>query len=690
MGSGPPREGAPAAAARRAIALRQELAAHNYRYFVLDAPAIGDAEYDALFRELQSLEQDHPSLITPDSPTQRVGSAPASVFEPVTHRLPMLSLSNAFTEEEASAFDRRVRDILEVDVVHYAVEPKFDGLAISLTYERGTLAVAATRGDGSTGENVTANLKTVGSVPITLNAKALPPLLEVRGEILMLKRDFAALNAAQTARGERLYVNPRNAAAGGLRQLDSRITASRRLAFFAYGVGAVEWGGVAPPATHAALMQWLEALRIPVSKERTVVGGVAALLGYYHALRERRADLPYEIDGVVYKVDDFEQQRQLGFVARAPKYAIAHKFPAEEAVTEVVAIDVQVGRTGAITPVARLKPVFVGGATVTNATLHNEDEIRRKDVRIGDTVIVRRAGDVIPEVVRVVPDKRPPAAQEFAMPVQCPQCASAIVRLPGEAAARCTGGLVCPAQRKAALLHFASRHALDIEGVGDKLAEQLVADVMVRTPADLYRLQLPDLEALPRMAEKSANNVLRAIERSKKTTLPRFIYALGIRHVGEATGGDLARHFGTLEALMSASVAELVEVRDVGSVLAQSIAGFFAEPHNRESIAQLRAVGVHWPEARATKGGGGVLRGLTFVLTGTLPSLSRDDAKSLIEAAGGKVTGSVSSKTDYLIAGADAGSKLAKAHELKVPVLDEQELHALIDKARESVVSGVR
>ncbi|MBA3506495.1 MAG: NAD-dependent DNA ligase LigA [Betaproteobacteria bacterium] len=682
MASGEPRDGSARAAARRAARLRREIEAHNYRYFVLDAPAIGDAEYDTLFSELQALELRYPALIIPDSPTQRVGSAPASLFEPVTHRLPMLSLNNAFTDEEALAFDRRVRETLERNEVRYAVEPKFDGLAINLTYERGALVVAATRGDGYTGENVTANLKTVGSVPITLNVKAVPPLLEVRGEILMLKRDFAALNAAQVARGERVFANPRNAAAGGLRQLDSRITATRRLAFFAYGVGAVEWGGVAPPATHAALMHWLEALRIPVSKERTVVRGIKALLDYYHTLGGRRSELPYEIDGVVYKVDDFEQQRQLGFVARAPKYAIAHKFPAEEAVTEVVAIDVQVGRTGAITPVARLKAVFVGGATVTNATLHNEDEIRRKDVRIGDTVIVRRAGDVIPEVLRVLAEKRPATAREFTMPTQCPECASAIVRLPGEVAARCTGGLVCPAQRKASLLHFASRHALDIEGVGDKLAEQLVADGMVRTPADLYRLQLPALAALPRMAEKSAANVLRAIEKSKKTMLARFIFALGIRHVGEATAQDLARHFGTLDALMKASVADLLEVRDVGAVLAESIARFFAEPHNRESIAQLRAAGVQWPEAQARKAAGGALRGLTFVLTGTLPSLSRDDAKALIEAAGGKVAGSVSKKTDYLVAGVDAGSKLAKAQELEVPVLDEKELHALIDNAR--------
>jgi len=677
-----PRAGNARAAARRAADLRREIEAHNYSYFVLDAPAIGDAEYDALFRELQALEQRFPALVTPDSPTQRVGSAPATVFEPVTHRLPMLSLNNAFTDDEALAFDRRVRATLELDEVRYAVEPKFDGLAINLTYERGTLVVAATRGDGYTGENVTANLKTVGSVPITLNAKAIPPLLEVRGEILMLKRDFAALNAAQAARGDRTFANPRNAAAGGLRQLDSRITATRRLAFFAHGIGAVQWGGLTRPATHAALMLLLETLRIPVSKERTVVRGIQALLDYYYKLVGRRGELPYEIDGVVYKVDDFEQQRQLGFVARAPKYAIAHKFPAEEAATEVIAIDVQVGRTGTITPVARLKAVFVGGATVTNATLHNEDEIRRKDVRIGDTVIVRRAGDVIPEVVRMLAEKRPATAGEFTMPAQCPQCASAIVRLPGEAAARCTGGLVCPAQRIASLLHFGSRHALDIEGVGDKLAEQLIAAALVRTPADLYRLQLPALAALTRMAEKSAANVLRAIEKSKKTTLPRFIFALGIRHVGEATARDLARHFGTLDALMGASVAELREVRDVGGVLAESIARFFAEPHNRDSIAQLRAVGVRWPEGQPTNAAAGALRGLTFVLTGTLPALSRDDAKALIEAAGGKVAGSVSKKTDYLVAGADAGSKLAKAQELEIPVLDEGELHALIDKAR--------
>src|SRR6266550_2367741 len=643
----------PAKIAQRAAKLRTDLDAHNYRYYVEDTPAVSDAEYDSLFRELQAIERDYPALATPDSPTQRVGGQPATEFGPVTNRVPMLSLSNAFADEEAEGFDRRVRTALGVERVDYAVEPKFDGLAVSLVYERGHFTLGATRGDGYTGENVTANLRTVRAIPMRLPAAA-PPLLEVRGEVLMLKRDFAALNAAQGSAGEKMFVNPRNAAAGALRQLDSTITASRRLAFFAYGVGAVDWGAVKPPATQDALLKLLTALRLPVASQRSVVRGLEGLLGYYRAIGKSRDKLPFQIDGVVYKVNSFAHQESLGFVSRAPRFALAHKFPAEEMATEVLAIDVQVGRTGAVTPVARLKPVFVGGVTVTNATLHNEDEVRRKDVRIGDTVIVRRAGDVIPEIVRVVPDKRPADARRFVMPSKCPECGSAIVRLPDEAVARCEGGLVCPAQRKQALLHFASRRAMDIEGLGEKLVDQLVEGGVVHTPADLYKLGLANLAALERMADKSAGNVVAAIEKSRATTLARFIFALGIRQVGEATARDLAAQFGSLDALLEADEAALAEVPDVGPIVAKAIAGFFAEPHNREVIAQLRAAGVHWSETPPRRAASGALAGQTFVLTGTLPPLSRDDATALIEAHGGKISGSVSKKTAYVVAGEGA------------------------------------
>jgi DNA ligase (NAD+) len=666
-----------AAVAARAATLAREIEQHNYRYYVLDAPTVSDAEYDRLFRELVDLETRHPALARPDSPTQRVGAAPAAAFDTVTHRVPMLSLNNAFADDEVEAFDRRVREALGAAEVAYAVEPKFDGLAVALVYEHGILAVGATRGDGSSGENVTANLRTVGAIPLKLPAGA-PRRLEVRGEVLMKKRDFDALNAAQASRGEKVFANPRNAAAGSLRQLDPRVTASRRLSFFAYGVGEAEWGAGTGPATHDALMRRLAELHIPVSAERAVVRGLAGLLDYYRTMGARRAQLPYDIDGVVYKVDEFAGQARLGFVSRAPRFAIAHKFPAEEMETEVLAIDVQVGRTGAITPVARLKPVFVGGVTVTNATLHNEDEVRRKDVRIGDTVVVRRAGDVIPEVVRVVASRRPPDAREFVMPVACPECGSAVARLPDEAIARCSGGLVCPAQVKQSLLHFASRRALDIEGLGEKLVDQLVDAGLVHTPADLYRLGVTALAALERMADKSAANVVAAIEASKATTLPRFVYGLGIRQVGEATAKDLARHFGSLDALMDADEAALLAVRDVGPVVAQSIARFFAEPHNREGVQQLRAAGVHWTEGAPTAAEAGPLAGRTLVLTGTLPTLSREEAKARIEAAGGKVASSVSKKTDHVIAGADAGTKLAKAQELGVPVLDEEGLLRLL------------
>ncbi len=680
-GTASARSRVPATAARRAAELRRLIAHHDHRYYALDAPEISDAEYDGLYRELQALEAQHPALATPDSPTQRVGGAPAAAFASVKHRVPMLSLNNAFTTEEAEAFDRRVRDVLESANVGYECEPKFDGLAVSLVYEDGVFAVGATRGDGTSGEDVTANLRTVGAIPLRLSGAAVPRRLEVRGEIVMLKRDFERLNAAQAARGEKTFVNPRNAAAGGLRQLDPKITASRKLTFLAYGIGAVDWGGGAAPATQDALLSRLEALHFPVTREREVVHGAAGLLDYYARLGAKRNKLPFEIDGVVYKVNEMASQERLGYVSRAPRFAVAHKFPAEELPTEVLGIDVQVGRTGAITPVARLKPVFVGGVTVTNATLHNEDEVRRKDVRIGDTVIVRRAGDVIPEVVRVLPERRPPQAREFAMPKRCPECGSAIERLPDEAIARCTGGLVCPAQVKQSLLHFAGRRAMDIEGLGEKLVDQLVDGKLVRTPADLYRLGVGALAGLERMADKSAANVVAGIEKSKSTSLPRFVFALGIRHVGEATAKDLAEHFGSLDALLDADEAAMLEVRDVGPVLAASIARFVAEPRNREGIEQLRAAGVHWrehtPRRQAAEG---PLAGLTLVLTGTLPSLSRDDAKAMIEAAGGKVAGSVSAKTDYVVAGADAGSKLGKAEALGIPVLDQDGLERLIDQ----------
>jgi len=668
----------PAAVVRRAAELRAQIEEHNYRYYVEDAPVIGDAEYDALFRELQALERDHPPLATPDSPTQRVGGAVAATFESVRHRIPMLSLGNAFTDEEAEAFDRRVREGLGQERVEYAVEPKFDGLAISLVYERGIFTVGATRGDGESGENVTANLRTIGAIPLKLAGDA-PPLLEVRGEVLMLKRDFEALNAAQEAKGEKVFANPRNAAAGSLRQLDPRITAARRLTFFAYGIGSVDWGhGHPAPATHDELMRRLAVLRVPVTAERAVVAGLDGLLGYYRRIGERRASLPFDIDGVVYKVNDLAQQEALGFVSRAPRFALAHKFPAEEMATEVLGIDVQVGRTGALTPVARLAPVFVGGVTVTNATLHNEDEVRRKDVHVGDRVIVRRAGDVIPEVVRVVPGTRPPHARAFVMPTECPECGSAVVRLPDEAIARCTGGLVCPAQRKQSLLHFASRRAMDIEGLGDKLVDALVDAGIVRTPADIYGLTVEQLAGLPRMAEKSAGNVVAAIARSRDTTLARFVFALGIRQVGEATAKDLARHFGALEPLLGASEEELQGVPDVGPIVAESIARFCAEPHNREVIAALVAAGVRWQEGAPQRAPPGRLAGRTLVLTGTLPALTREDAKALIEAQGGKVAGSVSARTDYVVAGEDAGSKLAKARELGIAILDEAGLRALL------------
>jgi DNA ligase (NAD+) len=662
--------------AARAKRLRAQLEDANHRYYVLDAPTISDAEYDRLFRELQDLEARHGELATPDSPTQRVGAVPVQAFGTVKHRVPMLSVNNAFTEEEVEAFDRRVREALDAGVVEYSCEPKFDGLAISLAYERGAFVQGATRGDGYSGEDVTANLRTVRAIPLRLRATQPPRLLEVRGEVLMYRRDFERLNARQREKGEKEFANPRNAAAGSLRQLDPRITAARPLRFFAYGSG--ESSGPKAVKTQSELLELLAAMGLPVCEERAVVEGAPGLLGFYHRLGGKRERLPYDIDGVVYKVNRLDLQRELGFVARAPRFAVAHKFPAEEATTEVTAIEVQVGRTGAVTPVARLKPVFVGGATVTNATLHNEDEVRRKDVWRGDTVVVRRAGDVIPEVVRVVkPGPRRPG-DVFHMPRQCPECGSDVVRLPDEAIARCTGGLFCPAQRKQALLHFASRRALDIEGLGEKLVDQLVDGGLVGTPADLYKLGLEDLASLERMGEKSAQNLLDQLERSRRTTLARFVYALGIRNVGEATARDLARHFGALEPLMAADEGELQEVPDVGPVVAMSIRGFFAERHNREVVHALRRAGVRWEEGRRREAALGPGAGKTFVLTGTLPRMTRDEATELIESRGGKVTDSVSKKTDYVVAGAEAGAKLAKAETLGIPVLDEAGLLKLL------------
>jgi len=665
------------AAAVRAKALRAAIEEANHRYYVLDAPTISDAEYDRLFRELQDLEAQHPELATFDSPTLRVGAAPLEAFGTVRHRVPMLSLNNAFKDEEVEAFDRRVREGLGAGPVEYACEPKFDGLAISLVYDRGVLAQGATRGDGYEGEDVTANLRTVKSIPLRLHTAHAPRLLEARGEVIIYRRDFERLNARQREQGAKEFANPRNAAAGGLRQLDSRITASRPLRFFAYGLGETE--GLHDAQTQSGVLELLDELGLPVCAERRTVQGVEGLLAYYRELAAKRAGLPYDVDGVVYKVNRLADQERLGFVARAPRFAVAHKFPAEEATTRLVAIEVQVGRTGAITPVARLEPVFVGGVTVTNATLHNEDELHRKDIRVGDTVVVRRAGDVIPEVVRAEPGSRKPHAPLFHVPARCPVCGSAVVRLPDEAVARCTGGLFCPAQRKQALLHFASRRALDIEGLGEKLVDQLVDAGMVKTPADLYALDPAGLAALERMGEKSAQNVLAALERSKRTTLARFIYALGIRSVGEATARDLARHFGALDPLVAADEEALQEVEDVGPVVAMSIRRFFAEKHNRDVIDALRRHGVRWEEGKARPAApAGRLAGKTFVLTGTLPDMTRDEAAALITSHGGKVAGSVSKKTDYVVAGADAGSKLAKAEALGIAVLDEDGLSKLL------------
>lgn len=666
----------------RASALRRELAGHDYRYYVLDQPTVSDAEYDGLFRELEALEREHPGLVTADSPTQRVGGRARSDFAPVRHRVPMLSIRTETdtTAAGARAFDARIRRDLglaaQAPPVEYIAELKFDGLAINLRYEEGVLTVAGTRGDGEVGEDVTPNVRTIRSIPRRLATDAPPPLVEVRGEVYMTKSDFDALNAEQDRLGEKRFINPRNTAAGAVRQLDPAITAKRPLAFFAYGLG--ETHGFELPATQARLFEQFAAWGLPVNRDWRIARGPDELAAFYTSVEAHRAALPFAIDGVVYKVDRLDLQDELGFVTREPRWAVAHKFPAEEATTRILSIDVQVGRTGAITPIARLEPVFVGGATVTNATLHNEDEIRRKDIRSGDWVVVRRAGDVIPEVVRALPERRPADAKAFVMPTHCPECGSAIVREAGEVVARCSGGLVCPAQRREALLHFASRHAMDIDGLGDRLVEQLIASAKVATVADLYRLTTDDLAGLERMGEKSAANVVAAIDASRRTTLARFVFALGIRHVGEATARDLAHHFGDLAPLQGATTEELLEVRDVGPVLAESIRDFFAEPHNREVIRRLLRAGVHWTPTTPIRNAAGALAGQTFVLTGTLPTLSREDAKSLLEAAGATVAGSVSKKTTTVVAGADAGGKLERARALGITIIDEKGLRALL------------
>ncbi len=695
----------------QASALRDQLNQWAHQYYVLDEPTVPDAEYDRVFRALQALEAAHPDLATADSPTQRVIGAVMEGLAPVRHTVPMLSIHTETDTEAtgAQAFDARVRrelGLYESDpAIEYVAEPKFDGLAMSLRYENGRLVQAATRGDGEVGEDVTHNIRTIRQIPLTL-PDGVPPLLEVRGEVYMRRADFDALNERQREQGGKTFVNPRNAAAGAVRQLDSNITVQRPLSFFAYGLGAIT-----PPAeggpvfrTHYEMLQTLKSWGFPVAAQVQIAVGATELVAFHQQVGASRDALPYDIDGVVYKVNALQLQRDLGFKTREPRWAVAHKYPAQEMATKMEGIDVQVGRTGKITPVARLAPVFVGGVTVTNATLHNLFEIRKKGVRVGDTVIVRRAGDVIPEVVGViaptpgtgvsslapalgrpgggaVSGHRAVYVPNFQMPKACPVCGSDVVREKGEANHRCTGGLFCAAQRKEAILHFAARRAMDIEGLGDKLVDQLVDANVIRTLPDLYRLGLTSLIALERMAEKSAQNVLAALEKSKQTTLPRFLFGLGLRHVGEATAKDLARHFGTLDAIMDASVEQLLEVNDVGPVVAQSLHNFFQQPHNREVVEQLRACGVTWPEGAVAERAPQVLAGKTVVLTGTLPTLSRDAAKDMLEAAGAKVAGSVSKKTSYVVAGEEAGSKLAKAQELGVTVLDEAGMLALLQQA---------
>ena len=667
---------APQRERERAERLRREIEHHNELYHVRDAPEIPDADYDRMFRELADLEARYPELAAPDSPTQRVGAKPARTFGEVRHRVAMTSMDNAFSEEQVREWDRRCRQGLEREAIGYTAEPKFDGASVSLRYERGVMVQAGTRGDGTTGEDVTANVRTIGTVPQRLPGKDWPEIVEVRGEVVIPKKDFARLNAEQLERGQKLFANPRNAAAGSLRQLDPRVSAARPLAFFPWGLGELS-----KPigARHTQVAERLRKWGFHLNEYFRSLSGVDECLKYYAQMLAQRDQLPFEIDGVVYKVDDLRARDQLGYTARAPRWAIAHKLPAQEGTTVIENIFASVGRTGVVTPVALLHPVQLSGATVTHATLHNQDEVERKDVRVGDTVIVRRAGDVIPEIVSVVPGKRSPGAKPWRMPARCPQCDSEVAREEGEVAHRCMGGLFCPAQRMGAILHFASRHAMDINGLGDKLVEQLIGTKLVRTVADLYRLDRQQLVALERMAEKSADNVLAQIERSKHTTLERFLYALGIPQVGSASAELLAGHFGSLEAIMEADAETLQQVHGIGPRMADDVHRFFRQEHNQEVIGALRKAGVGWPAAKARTRAPQTLAGKIFVLTGSLSSMSRDEAKRSLKALGAKVSESVSKKTDYVVAGEDPGSKLDKARELGVDVINEEGLKQLLE-----------
>lgn len=663
---------------QRIDALRKEINTHNYSYYVLDNPEIPDSEYDRLLRELSEIENQYPELITPDSPTQRVGATPLDSFSEVQHEVPMLSLGNAFSDQDMSDFDKRIREAVDKDNIEYAAEPKLDGLAISLLYKEGLLTRAATRGDGRTGEDVTLNIRTIDAIPLKLRGKDYPKLLEVRGEVVMPKAGFEKLNQQQIEKGEKPFVNPRNAAAGSLRQLDPKITATRPLSFYSYGVGLVD--GMVLPKKHSTVMSMLQSWGLRINPASKVVKGATGCIEYYEELSKIRNDLPDEIDGIVYKVDNIEFQDIMGFVARAPRWAIARKFPAQEEMTTLLGIDIQVGRTGALTPVARLDPVFVGGVTVSNATLHNQDEIDRLDVRVGDCVIVRRAGDVIPQIVSVVKSKRKGKPRRFQLPKTCPVCDSETARFDDEAVTYCTGGLFCEAQRKQAIKHFASRRAMNIDGLGDKLVEQLVDEGFIHTIADLYHLDVKNLIKLERMAEKSATNLVESLEKSKATTLARFVFALGIHSIGETTAQTLANHFCSLENIMHATEIQLLEVPDIGPIVAENLITFFKQEHNIEVVTQLLEVGIHWPKIEQKSVGEQPLLGETFVITGTLETMGRNDAKTALQNLGAKVAGSVSKKTSHVVIGENAGSKAQKAAELGINLLDENTLIELLNK----------
>lgn len=663
---------------QRVNILREEINSHNYSYYVLDDPEIPDSEYDRLLRELTELENQNPKLITPDSPTQRVGSKPLNSFSEVEHEVPMLSLSNAFSDEEMNDFDRRIREGVEKDNINYAAEPKLDGLAISLLYKDGLLVRAATRGDGRTGEDVTLNIRTIDAIPLKLRGTNYPELIEIRGEVVMPKAGFEKLNHQQLDKGEKPFVNPRNAAAGSLRQLDPQITATRPLSFYSYGTGLIE--GLQLPNKHSEIMEKLKSWGLRINPESRVVNGVKGCQAYYESLAKKRNILPDEIDGIVYKLDDIELQNIMGFVSRAPRWAIARKFPAQEEMTKLLAIDIQVGRTGALTPVARLQPVFVGGVTVSNATLHNQDEIDRLDVRTGDTVIVRRAGDVIPQVVSVVKSKRQGKPRRFYLPDTCPVCGSETARFEDEAVTFCTGGLYCEAQRKEAIKHFASRRAMNVDGLGDKLVELLVDEGLIHTIDDLYKLDVEDLINLERMAEKSAKNLVTSLEQSKKTTLARFVFSLGIHSIGETTAQTLANHFATLEKIMDANEEQLLAVPDVGPIVAENLITFFKQTHNCEVVEQLISVGINWPKIKKKSVDEQPLAGKTFVVTGTLETMGRNDAKAALQELGAKVSGSVSKKTDYVVVGENPGSKATKAADLDIMILDEKAFIKLLEQ----------